>query len=400
MNNIIITAPSLDPTQNVSGVSSVAQFIIENNAERKYLHFQLGKSDHETGLWNRVLRIYRSYREWKRMLDEYPDALIHYSFPLSAPSILRDPMFMSYALRKNRKMVVHVHGGLFLTAPKIPYILRWILEWVFSWDVPFIVLSDGEKEILKTRWGVKEVEVLPNCPNLNNVPQISQIGTEGIDDNDNGPQISQIGTDECHSLSTYNTEIKVGKVLKQRLVLGYLGRIEPNKGMSELLEACKVLKANGVDFLLRFAGKEETEGEYLPVYKEALGDSFEYVGLVSGKSKDDFLRSLDVFVMPTYFEGLPMSLLECMGYGVVPVVTNVGSISTVVKPLINMGNNDSANGVFVKVKDIDSIVDAISFLDSNRQCLKMFGINAQKMIEENFSAKNYVEKLNRIYESL
>lgn len=383
MNKIIITAPSLDPTQNVSGVSSVVQFIIENNADCEYLHFQLGKSDHETGLWNRLSRIYRSYREWKRMLGEYPDAMIHYSFPLSAPSILRDPMFMSYALRKNRKMVVHVHGGLFLTAPKIPYILRRILEWVFAWDVPFIVLSDGEKEILKTRWGVKEVEVLPNCPNLKN-----------------GPQISQIGTDDCHSLSTYNTEIKVGKVLKQRLVLGYLGRIEPNKGMSELLEACKVLKAYGVDFLLRFAGNEETEGEYLPVYKEALVDSFEYVGLVSGKSKDDFLRSLDVFVMPTYFEGLPMSLLECMGYGVVPVVTNVGSISTVVKPLVNMGNNDSANGIFIEVKDVDSIVDAISFLDSNRQCLKMFGINAQKMIEENFSAKKYVEKLNRIYESL
>ncbi len=50
--NIIITAPSLDPTQNVSGVSSVVQFIIENNKERRYQHFQIGKTDKESsGCW-------------------------------------------------------------------------------------------------------------------------------------------------------------------------------------------------------------------------------------------------------------------------------------------------------------------------------------------------------------
>ena len=57
-----------------------------------------------------------------------------------------------------------MHGGLFLTAPKIPFLLERILKWVFSWDVPFIVLSDGEKEILEKRFGAKRVEVLPNCP--------------------------------------------------------------------------------------------------------------------------------------------------------------------------------------------------------------------------------------------
>ena len=47
--NIIITAPSLDPTQNASGVSTVVQFIIENNKERKYQYFQIGKTDRESG---------------------------------------------------------------------------------------------------------------------------------------------------------------------------------------------------------------------------------------------------------------------------------------------------------------------------------------------------------------
>lgn len=387
---VIITAPSLDPSQNVSGVSSVVQFIIEKNTRCEYLHFQLGKSDKETGLWNRVTRVFRSFWEWKNTLSNSPlkgkGIIIHYSFPLSAPSILRDPIFMYYAIRKHCKMVVHVHGGLFLTAPKIPFILKRILKWVFSWDVPFVVLSEGEKKTLQERFGAKRVYVLPNCPSLPGDHQrISRIDTKDCNKDESiYQQISQIDTDES------------------TLVMGYLGRIEPNKGMTELLEACKRLKDNGVSFKLRIAGKEQVKGEYLPLYRQSLGDNFEYVGLVSGETKDAFLRSLDIFVMPTYFEGLPMSLLESMGYGVVPVVPPVGSIPDVVCPTHSHspGGEENCNGVFVNVKDVDSIVEAVTMLNNNRETMKHLSRNALKTILENFSAEQYVEKLNEIYDAL
>jgi glycosyltransferase involved in cell wall biosynthesis len=179
---------------------------------------------------------------------------------------------------------------------------------------------------------------------------------------------------------------------RRALILGYLGRIEPNKGMTELLEALKKCKEEGRGFKVRFAGKEQTEGEYLPKFKEALGDDFEYCGLVSGETKREFLDSLDVFVMPTYFEGLPMSLLETMSYGAVPVVTKVGSIPTVVK--------DGENGLFVKVKDADSICEALKKLDDDRSLLAKMSVEARRTIQENFSATKYVERLNEIYAGL
>ncbi len=434
--NIIITAPSLDPTQNVSGVSTVVQFIIENNKERKYQHFQIGKTDRESGgVLQRLWRIWRCYGEWKTQLSStaYETSLrrlrkrnvakattktkrhfvttktiIHYSFPLSAPSILRDPWFMHYALKKGYKMVVHVHGGLFLTAPRIPFLLERILKWVFSWDVPFIVLSEGEKEILEKRFGAKRVEVLPNCPDApkGNDTQ-SEIATirgcattihehgslrYGAGAYDNGNELREARLEPASVTSDLNLEPTCeASALNQRraLILGYLGRIEPNKGMTELLEALKICKAEGMKFKVRFAGKEQTEGEYLPKFKEALGENFEYCGLVSGESKREFLDSLDVFVMPTYFEGLPMSLLETMSYGAVPVVTKVGSIPTVVK--------DCENGLFVKVKDVESICEALKKLDDDRSLLAKMSVEARKTIQENFSATKYVERLNAIY---
>ena len=118
-------------------------------------------------------------------------------------------------------------------------------------------------------------------------------------------------------------------------------------------------------------------------------DSFEYAGLVSGKSKCDFLRSLDAFILPTYFEGLPMSLLETMSYGVTPVVTPVGSIPQVVK--------DGVNGMFITDHDSDSIVSAIKRLDEDRSILRKLGVAARETIFNQFSPEKYVEKLNSIY---
>ena len=465
---ILITAPSLDPTQNVSGVSTVVQFIIDNNKEREYQHFQIGKTDKESGgVLQRLWRIWRCYGEWKTLLSstayethmrcnetplkrlrnasdacyenenkikdnkdnqdnkdnkgnlkltqrEDTETIIHYSFPLSAPSILRDPWFMHYALKKGYKMVVHVHGGLFLTAPRIPFLLERILKWVFSWDVPFIVLSEGEKEILQARFDARRVEVLPNCPDApkGNETQ-SEIATKhsldyekGSNNKDNMDNKDNINPLNSLNLELFNFEPASvtsdlnleptceASALNQReaLILGYLGRIEPNKGMTELLEALKKCKEEGRGFKVRFAGKEQTEGEYLPKFEEALGENFEYCGLVSGEAKREFLDSLDVFVMPTYFEGLPMSLLETMSYGVVPVVTKVGSIPTVVK--------DCENGLFVKVKDADSICEALKKLDDDRSLLAKMSVEARRTIQENFSATKYVERLNEIYAGL
>ena len=99
---IIIVSPSLDPKQNVSGISSVTQFIISNNPDYHYIHFELGRKDNESG----VKVIMKSLVLWNRILNRYPEALVHYNFPLSKMSILRDPLFMIIARWKRRKMVI------------------------------------------------------------------------------------------------------------------------------------------------------------------------------------------------------------------------------------------------------------------------------------------------------
>ena len=245
-----------------------------------------------------------------------------------------------------------------MTAERIPMMLNKMLLSVFSWKLPFIVLSEKEKETLTKHFGAERVEVLPNTVDLND----AALHQRGMKDE------------------------------QTPLIIGYLGRIEPNKGMTELLEAARLLKSKDIPFQITMAGKEEKEGEYLNQFQQTVGNDFQYAGVVSGKGKSDFLSSVDVFVLPSYFEGLPMSLLECMSYGAVPVVTPVGSIPEVVE--------EGINGLFIKVRDAQSIVDAITSLHHDRKRLLEMGNCARTTIFEKFSTEKYVGKLNCIYNDL
>lgn len=352
---IIITSPSLNPEENVSGISSVAQFIISNNKEVEYVHFEVGKKDAESGATlNRMRRIWRNRVEWRQLLRQNKDAVVHYNMPLMGAAVIRDYLLLQEAHKLANPIVLHIHGGNYMKNRQRPWIVQRLIEKVFSWAKHIIVLSDEEKQIVEEDFNVDNVHSLPNCIDL----------TEARD---------------------YKRKFEA----EHPLSILYLGRIEKNKGIDYILEAARKLKADKVPFTLHFAGKEETQDEYIPQFKSELGESFIYHGVVFGKMKYDLLKQCDVFLLPSFYEGLPMSLLETMSFGMVPVVTPVGSIPTVV--------SDNANGLYVGVKNTDDIVSSIHHLCTDKALLSRLSLEAQNTIVSLFDDKVYIAKLNSLY---
>ena len=205
LNNVIIVAPSLDTRTNVSGVSAVVNFIIDNNKSVQYEHFLQGKSDMDNGgTINRVARIISNYGRWKALLRGKNGHLIHYNFPLDTPSILRDFFFMRYAVKREMPMVIHLHGGLYLFKETKPLIIRKMLNRVFSWACQFVVLSGKEKDAIEKEYGTDNVTVLPNCVDLSDAEVFER-----------------------------------GNWFEETLHILYLGRIEPNKGVDYMLKAAE-----------------------------------------------------------------------------------------------------------------------------------------------------------------
>lgn len=348
----IIVSPSLNPALNVSGVSAVTQFIIDHCTEVEYTHFTLGRADHERRGWRRIPALCKRIRAWKNLLKENPGTLVHYNFPLSRLSILRDPFFIYIVRKAGNPLVIHVHGGFYLKEGKIPWGLDKILQWAFKGKDPIVVLSETEREIMELH-GVKNVEVLPNCVPLDNAKSFQHQVSEGP------------------------------------LSIGYLGRIAKTKGMSELLQACRNLRAKAIPFNLGLAGCEENEGEYVPAFAREFRENFNYHGIVHSDVKDSFLKHTDVFVLPSYFEGLPMSLLESMSFGCVPVATDVGSVSSVIE--------DGVNGILIPPHDVRAITDAIARLHADHELWKQLSEKAKDTIVEKFSPSEYSKKLIAIY---
>ena len=110
----------------------------------------------------------------------------------------------------------------------------------------------------------------------------------------------------------------------------FMGRLREKKGVFDLLQAAAAVRAAVPDLVVVLAG-DEGEAQ-VRARAEALGLSaaVRLPGWVDGARKDALLAQADVYVLPSYFEGLPIGLLEAMAVGVPVVATPVGGVADLV----------------------------------------------------------------------
>jgi glycosyltransferase involved in cell wall biosynthesis len=163
----------------------------------------------------------------------------------------------------------------------------------------------------------------------------------------------------------------------------YVGRmIECQKRVSRLVELAKNLAAQGVSFRFTFVGG----GEDLEKTRLALADlkQVQILGDVPNQKVTDLLRSNDVFVLLSDFEGLPLSLLEAMGEGLVPVVSDLESG---VREVVT-----EATGRRVPVGDVRAAASAIVALANNRARWEELSANCVRMAREEYSASRMADR--------
>jgi glycosyltransferase involved in cell wall biosynthesis len=351
---VLITSPSLNPNQNVSGISSITQFIISSNKENFYTHFKVGREDDEKHNLEWVFSHIRLYLRWFYLMVTQKQALIHFNMALSKNSIIRDSplIFISRLFRK--RMIIHIHGGDFLMFKKNPLWMKSILNKVFSGKNPIIVLSSLEKNILEQRFNIKRIYVLPNCTGLKEATEFDRFFPE-----------------------------------KDILSVLFLGRISADKGIEYIFQAFEILKKKGNKLKFFMAGKGPEEKAFIQRFYDLLGADFEFKGVVSGDQKTELFKKCNVFLLPSFYEGLPMALIESMSFGLVPVITNVGSIKSVIE--------NGKNGIFVSTHSSEEIVAAIEKLLKDKECLALLSKNARQFIFRNFNPDIYIDRLNEIY---
>ena len=171
------------------------------------------------------------------------------------------------------------------------------------------------------------------------------------------------------------------------LRLIYLGRIvEEQKRVSRLAQLARQLQARGTPVEFSIVG----EGPQREELRAELRDCacVRFVAPVPYDQVPRLLQDYDVFVLLSDFEGLPLSLLEAMGAGVVPVVSDLPSgLAEVV---------DDTRGRLVPVGDVARAVEAIVELERDRERLHACATRAAQFVRAHFSADLMAEKYLRV----
>lgn len=296
-------------------------------------------------LWQAV----KAYIKFLKLLPEYP--IVHVNVA-SDSSYYRKSLFIKAAKRAGRKIVIHQHGGDFETFYEKEQNDRGRakIRQVLGMGDVFLVLSPALEQFFKGILEPSKVILFPNA-----VPVPSDIEKE------------------------YG---------KQKIL--FLGRLCKEKGLRELFSVLPQLHGQFPQMHVLLGGIWEDEEllEEAAKMKEYVTD----LGWLQGEAKKDYLRTSDLFVFPTYFEGQPVSVLEAMAYQCGIVATRVGGIPQMIE--------QEQTGLLIEPKDPEGLKSALEKLLSDPDLCERLGKNARVKIEKEFSIEKSLQELIKIYQQL
>ncbi len=164
-------------------------------------------------------------------------------------------------------------------------------------------------------------------------------------------------------------------------------RLHKQKGHADLLKAAT--KVPHVRFLLAGDGPERQSLETLA---KVLGVSSRVSFLGERADVPSLLASSDVFVLPSLYEGLPVSVLEAMAVGTPVVATSVGGTDEAVQ--------DGVTGVLVPPGQPDRLAEAIARVVADRATAEEMSLKAKQCVRELFSSESMAAGVLAVYEQL
>ena len=179
---------------------------------------------------------------------------------------------------------------------------------------------------------------------------------------------------------------------KRRTRLLFLSNLIVSKGVLVLLDALKMLKEKGYDFVCDFVGGETKEIDAKrfdnEVAARGLQGIAQYLGKKYGEEKDEVYRKADIFVFPTHNETFGLVLLEAMQYGVPVISTNEGGVPDIVK--------HGENGFLCPKKDASSLAIHIEKLLVDKGLRERMGKRGMQMFNEQFTLEVFEKNMCKI----
>jgi glycosyltransferase involved in cell wall biosynthesis len=320
--HVLISCPSLDVKTNVSGIAALVRPLVLGYPTVFY-HLCVGTPDGRKGALDRALYLLKAIRGLIIFATSrtVSNKRFHLNTAADTPSLFRDVILLGIARILCLRVVVHFHGGKWITTPHCPWFAMVLVRVLCNWGNSCVVLGLDEADILRDKFGVlRAITILPNFVSPDFV---------------------------CEPKSQ----------TKVPLTMLFLGRFVGSKLVDKLPDLLRMILVRVPGSQMIVCGDGPLREQLLADFSKLPSSAWSYRGVVSGAEKIDVLRQADIFILPSVTgEGMPIAMLEAMASGAIPVVTRLGAIPNVIK--------HAQNGFIAEPGDLEGfsncVVDALT----------------------------------------
>lgn len=348
MKKILMIGPGRDVRGGISTVvNSYYELGIEKDTEIKYIPTMEDGSQIK-----KLLVAVKAYVEFCRCVKKYDIVHVHMA---AQASFVRKSLFIQKAKKSGVKVIIHSHAADF--------------------DKYFFEESNDNN-----RKKIKDIFALAD-----KVIVLSEEWEDFFGKNVCDPEKIEIIYNGVIFPETSKNDYENHNVLM-------LGRLGERKGTYDLLKAIPKVLKEVPDALFYLGGDGDIEGCKAIAANEDIQDHVKFLGWIKGMEKENLLDKCSVFTLPSYYEGMPMSVLEAMSYGLATVSTNAGGIPQII--------NDGVDGFRVEAGNIEELSKCFIYLLKNPDLKKSIGEKAVETIKNKFDVRVSYQKLLQIYQEV
>ena len=350
MKKILMVGTSLD---TMGGIASVARVYAGAGLFERYnVHYLASHCD--GGAWAKLRIMASAYLRFLAMLLTGQVGLIHVHVA-SRASFWRKSGFFLLAYLIQIPALLHLHGGGFAVFyDECGPLRRAYIRFIFNHASRVLVLSGGWQA-----W-VRSISRNPRVETLFNPVPVPQA-------------VTAWPARDASSL----------------LFLGKLGKA---KGVDDLLQACTALAQRHPALRLAMGGDGDRAAVQARAEMLGVAAHVDLLGWVQGAQKTRLLDTCRAYVLPSYFEGLPMSILEAMAAGVPVIATAIGGIPEAI--------DDGVEGYLLAPGDVEGLADRLDRLLSDDALAQRMGAAGRAKVERHFSTTAVMPRLEHIYAEL
>lgn len=345
---VLVIGPS--PERAKGGMSTVISDIRDNQELHREFEIDIYDSYIDGG---KIVRIFYCVLAFIRFWFTKSGYDVYHIHMAQRGSTFRKGCYVRAAKRWGKRVIVHIHGSQYMEFYQAlsESGRKHVLSILNAADL-VVALSEGWKFKFEQTFG------LTNCVVLEN----------GID----------VG-----SLCAAVTPAE--KFQNSFLTLGRLGK---RKGTYDLVEAAALAAQRVPDLKVYLAGDGDVEQIRELVAQKHLERNIEVVGWADAERKMELLSRVSTVVLPSYNEGLPMSVLEGMACGKTIISTTVGAIPEVVT---------QENGILIEPGDVDALAEALVRCAEDSPMVKRMSEENMKKVRRSYSMETMHKRLAEYY---